>query len=157
LDVKRPTRRSARFDVRAHRKRFGERFGPVDFRWDFISVAEAANAPRLPASSFDGKFPKMRRDRPATMFCQNRRPKRNRFHPEALTGGMQARRFTRLTNAFSKKLANLKGQVALNFARYNSVKIHRTFRCTPAMEAGLTDHLWSIEELLESQIAWRAA
>jgi hypothetical protein len=65
-----------------------------------------------------------------------------------LTLRMQARRFTRLTNAFSKKLENLKAQVALHFAHYNFVRIHQTLRCTPAMAAGLTNRLWSLEELL---------
>jgi hypothetical protein len=61
---------------------------------------------------------------------------------------MQARRFTRLTNAFSKKSANLKAQVALHFAHYNFVRIHQTLRVTPAMAAGITDHLWGIEDLV---------
>ena len=65
-----------------------------------------------------------------------------------LTLRMQARRFTRLTNAFSKKLANLKAQVALHFAHYNFVRIHQTLRVTPAMAAGITDHLWGIEDLV---------
>src|SRR5216683_4136708 len=66
-----------------------------------------------------------------------------------LTVRMQNRRFTRLTNAFSKKLANLKASVALHFAHYNFVRIHRTLRCTPAMAAGVTNRLWSIRELIE--------
>ena len=65
-----------------------------------------------------------------------------------LTMRMQMRRFTRLTNAFSKKLANLKAQVALHFAHYNFVRIHQTLRCTPAMAAGITDRLWSLEDLV---------
>lgn len=65
-----------------------------------------------------------------------------------LTLRMQARRFTRLTNAFSKKLANLRAHVALHFAHYNFVRIHETLRCTPAMAAGLTDRLWDLKELL---------
>jgi len=65
-----------------------------------------------------------------------------------LTIRMQARRFTRLTNAFSKKLENLKAQVALHFAHYNFVRIHQTLRCTPAMAAGITDHLWNMEDLI---------
>jgi hypothetical protein len=58
-----------------------------------------------------------------------------------LTVRMECRRFTRLTNAFSKKLANLKASVALHYAHYNFVRIHRSIRCTPAMEAGLVDQL----------------
>ncbi len=64
-----------------------------------------------------------------------------------LTMRMQMRRFTRLTNGFSKKLANLKAQVALHFAQYNYC-VHRSLRVTPAMEAGLTEHVWSLTELL---------
>jgi len=58
------------------------------------------------------------------------------------------RRFTRLTNAFSKKLDNLKAACALHFAYYNFCRIHQTLRVTPAMEAGLTDHVWTVRELL---------
>ena len=65
-----------------------------------------------------------------------------------LTIRMQARRFTRLTNAFSKELANLKAQVALHFAHYNFVRIHQTLRCTPAMAAGITGRLWGLEDLV---------
>jgi IS1 family transposase len=65
-----------------------------------------------------------------------------------LTMRMQMRRFTRLTNAFSKKLENLKAAVALHFAHYNFVRIHSSLRVTPAMAAGVTDHLWSISELM---------
>jgi hypothetical protein len=58
------------------------------------------------------------------------------------------RRFTRLANAFSKKLENHGHMVALYFMHYNCCRIHKTLRVTPAMEAGLTDHVWSLEELL---------
>ena len=61
---------------------------------------------------------------------------------------MGMRRFTRLTNAFSKKLENHGHMVALYFMHYNFCRIHKTLRVTPAMEAGLTDHVWSIEELI---------
>jgi IS1 family transposase len=65
-----------------------------------------------------------------------------------LTMRMQMRRFTRLTNAFSKKLENLKAALALHFAHYNFVRVHRSLRVTPAIEAGITDHIWSIDDLL---------
>ncbi len=65
-----------------------------------------------------------------------------------LTMRMQIRRFTRLTNAFSKKLENLKAAVALHFAHYNFVRVHKTLRVTPAMEAGITNRIWSISDLL---------
>lgn len=67
-----------------------------------------------------------------------------------LTIRMQLRRFTRLTNAFSKKLDNLKAAVALHFAHYNFVRIHSSLRVTPAMEAGVTDRLWSIRDLISN-------
>ena len=65
-----------------------------------------------------------------------------------LTMRMQIRRLTRLTNAFSKKLENHKAAVALHFAHYNFCRIHGTLRVTPAMEAKITDRVWTIEELL---------
>ena len=55
---------------------------------------------------------------------------------------------TRLCLAFSKKWENLKAALALHFAYYNFCRIHRTLKITPAMEAGLTDHVWSIQELI---------
>jgi IS1 family transposase len=60
------------------------------------------------------------------------------------------RRLTRLTNAFSKKWENLKAMLALYFAYYNFCRIHSSIRCTPAMESGLTGHIWTIRELLAS-------
>ena len=53
-----------------------------------------------------------------------------------------------MTNGFSKKLANLKAAVAVFVVWYNFCRIHQTLRVTPAMEAGLTDHVWSVQELL---------
>jgi len=64
-----------------------------------------------------------------------------------LTIRMQNRRFTRLTNAFLKKIENLAHSVALHFMHYNFGRIHKALRVTPAMEAGLTDHVWSIVEI----------
>ncbi len=64
-----------------------------------------------------------------------------------LTMRMSMRRFTRLTNAFSKNLENHAHQVALYFMHYNYCRIHKSLRVTPAMEAGLTNHVWTIEEL----------
>ncbi len=64
-----------------------------------------------------------------------------------LTMRMSMRRFTRLTNGFSKKIENHAAAVALHFMHYNFARIHKTLRVTPAMEAGLTDHVWSYEEI----------
>jgi len=61
---------------------------------------------------------------------------------------MQMRRFTRLTNAFSKKLENLKAALALHFSHYNFVRIHKTLRIMPAMAARITDHIWEWEDVL---------
>jgi IS1 family transposase len=65
-----------------------------------------------------------------------------------LTVRMSNRRFTRLTNGFSKKLENHRHSVALHYAYYNFCRVHQTLRVTPAMEAKLTDHVWSLEELI---------
>jgi IS1 family transposase len=64
-----------------------------------------------------------------------------------LTMRMSLRRLTRLTNAFSKKVENLGHAVALHFMYYNFARIHQTLRVTPAMEAGISDHVWSLEEI----------
>jgi hypothetical protein len=64
-----------------------------------------------------------------------------------LTMRMSMRRFTRLTNAFSKKIDNLYYSVALHFMHYNFARIHKSLRVTPAMEAGVADHVWSLEEI----------
>lgn len=65
-----------------------------------------------------------------------------------LTMRMHMRRFTRLTNAFSKKVENHCHAVALHFVYYNFVKIHKTLRVTPAMEAGITKKLWEVEDIV---------
>ncbi len=64
-----------------------------------------------------------------------------------LTMRMQMRRFTRLTNGFSKKVDNHKAAIALHYMHYNFGRIHKTLRVTPAMEAGVADHVWSLEEI----------
>ena len=61
---------------------------------------------------------------------------------------MQVRRLTRLTDGHSKKWENHEAALALYFAYYNFCRIHRTLRVTPAMEAGITDHIWTLRELL---------
>jgi hypothetical protein len=57
-------------------------------------------------------------------------------------------RFTRLTNAFSKKAENYAAMVAIHFLYFNFGRIHKTLRVTPAMAAGLADHIWSLEEIV---------
>jgi hypothetical protein len=61
---------------------------------------------------------------------------------------MMSRRFTRLANAFSKPLLHLKAAAALHFAYYNLRRVHASLRVTPAMQAGIADHVWETEELL---------
>jgi IS1 family transposase len=65
-----------------------------------------------------------------------------------LTMRMSMRRFTRLTNGFSKKIENLEAAVALHFTYYNFCRIHQTLRVTPAMAAGVSDHVWEIDEIV---------
>jgi IS1 transposase len=65
-----------------------------------------------------------------------------------LTMRMGIRRFTRLTNAFSKRVENHMHAVALHYMHYNFVRIHKSLRMTPAMAAGVTEHLWEIEDIV---------
>ena len=65
-----------------------------------------------------------------------------------LTMRMSMRRFTRLTNGFSKKVENHEHAVAIHYMYYNFARIHQSLRVTPAMEAGISDHVWSIEEIV---------
>jgi hypothetical protein len=65
-----------------------------------------------------------------------------------LTMRMSMRRFTRLTNGFSKKVENLEAAVALHYMHYNFCRIHQSLRVTPAMEAGVSNHVWSLDEVI---------
>lgn len=65
-----------------------------------------------------------------------------------LTMRMSMRRFTRLSNGFSKKVENLEHAVAIHFMNYNFARIHKTLRVTPAMEAGIAKHVWELEEIV---------
>lgn len=65
-----------------------------------------------------------------------------------LTMRMGMRRFTRLSNGHSKKIQNHEAAIALHFMHYNFCRIHQTLKCTPAMEAGVSNHLWEIEEII---------
>jgi hypothetical protein len=62
---------------------------------------------------------------------------------------MQVRRLTRLTNAFSKRWENHEAALGLYLAYYNFCRVHMTLKTTPAVAAGLTDHVWSVQELLD--------
>jgi hypothetical protein len=61
---------------------------------------------------------------------------------------MGMRRMTRLSNAFSKKWSHLQAAYSLRFAHDNFCRVHKTLRVTPAMEAGIADHIWSIKEMI---------
>jgi IS1 family transposase len=65
-----------------------------------------------------------------------------------LTMRMSNRRFTRLTNGFSKKVENHAYQLAIHYMHYNFCRVHKTLRVTPAMEAGIADHVWTLEEIV---------
>ena len=65
-----------------------------------------------------------------------------------LTMRVQMRRFTRLTNAFSKKIENHEAAIALHYMHYNFARVHQTLRVTPAMEAGISNHVWSLQEIV---------
>ena len=67
---------------------------------------------------------------------------------------MGIRRFTRLTNAFSKKLENHIHALSIYFMHYNFARMHQTLRCTPAMEAKVTDRLWSLEDMVALVDEW---
>lgn len=69
-----------------------------------------------------------------------------------LTVRMQSRRFTRLSNGFSKKLRNHEAAISLYIAHYNLCRVHETIRMTPAMQLGVTDHIWEIGELVEAAL-----
>ncbi len=108
-----------------------------------------------PAQSPEGE----RRYSPSKMLEVTKIPRQGNPNPalistshverQNLTMRMMMRRLTRLTNAFSKKYGNLKAALALHFAHYNFVRIHQTIRCTPAMEAGITKHIWTLKDLLK--------
>jgi len=92
-----------------------------------------------------GTIPSIKDGRPDPRYISTSHIERSN-----LTLRCQLRRFTRLTNAHSRKLDNLKYAVALYMCWYNFCRVHQTLRCTPAMEAGITDHIWSLEELFNA-------
>lgn len=72
----------------------------------------------------------------------------SRVERQNLTMRMSMRRFTRLTNGFSKKVENHEHSIAVHYMFYNFGRIHQTLRVTPAMEAGISDHVWTMEEIV---------
>ena len=85
------------------------------------------------------------------VFCKPDPAKTSTSHLELQNSTMrvQMRRLTRLTNAFSKKWNKLYAMLSLYFVWYNFCRVHQTLRVTPAMEAGVCDHIWTIQELLK--------
>lgn len=77
-------------------------------------------------------------------------------HKAPIEGRMGSRRFTRLTNAFSKKVENHAHSVAIHTMHYNFVRIHQTLRCTPAMAAGVTKTLWELADMVKVLEEWEA-
>jgi transposase-like protein/IS1 family transposase len=77
----------------------------------------------------------------------------SRIERHNLSVRMETRRFTRLTNAFSKKWEKHHAALALYFAYYNFCRMHKTLRCTPAMAAGITKHVWTLKDLLMAATA----
>ena len=86
-----------------------------------------------------------------TRICGNPDPKNistSYVERQNLTMRMSMRRFTRLTNGFSKKVENHAYHLALHYMYYNFCRVHKTLRVTPAMEAGIADHVWTLEEIV---------
>lgn len=126
--------------------------------WSFGADIDFAQIVKVYANNPEGE---KRYSPAACMGCSKQRivgnpdlDKASTSHIERqnLTIRMSMRRMTRLTNAFSKKWNNLKYAYALHFAYYNFCRVHKTLRVTPAMESGITDHVWILRELLEATI-----
>jgi hypothetical protein len=81
--------------------------------------------------------------------CQSR-PSAGTSHVERKNGTLRewCKRLTRLTYAYSKKWENLQAALALHFCHYNFCRVHGSLRVTPAMQAGIADHVWEISDLL---------
>lgn len=92
----------------------------------------------------------VRVDRSVISGRRDRRISTSYVERQNLTLRMQQRRFTRLTNGFSKKVRNHKAAVSLYVAHYNLCRVHETIRMTPAMALGVSDHIWDIGELIET-------
>lgn len=107
-----------------------------------------------------GRNPKEDENRYSPAVCTGIRVDKVQGHPDPkhistsyverqnLTMRMSMRRFTRLTNAFSKKVENLAHAVALHFMYYNFCRVHQTIKTTPAVASGLADHVWTLDEIV---------
>lgn len=117
---------------------------------DFAQLVKQYSAPRTDGPDWFRPSSKVIAAIPTPIAGNPRMSKISTSHIERanLTVRMHLRRFTRLTNGFSKKLANLQATVAVFVAWYNFCRVHQTLRVTPAMEAGIADHVWSIDEIV---------
>jgi IS1 family transposase len=118
-------------------------FAEVDYAMLHKLYAPAADEPRYSPPACIGTRVQVLRGDPDPSHISTSYVER-----QNLTMRMSMRRFTRLTNAFSKKLENHVAAIALHFMYYNFARIHRTLRVTPAMAAGVSNHVWSIEEIV---------
>ncbi len=125
---------------------FGERvdYGQVDKHYAYEPAREAA---RRYSPGFVVSVTKTR------VAGMPKRISTSYIERQNLTLRMQQRRFTRLTNGFSKKLENHVAAVALYVAHYNLCRVHEALRITPAMQLGVTDHIWTIGELVDAALA----
>jgi IS1 family transposase len=115
----------------------------LDFAQLVKTYGNAANEGRYSPGQFQGAEKKTIKGTPDMAHVSTSHVER-----QNLTMRMSIRRFTRLTNGFSKKFEAHQAAVALHFVHYNFCRIHQTLRVTPAMQAGLTDHVWSLAELV---------
>src|SRR3954453_21432831 len=138
-------------DQRSRRNRSGRRGGQLLTRARGSSSGSACPRFVLPAPrSPDGHT--IREDHAIPTGCSSATsimPVTNYVERQNLTIRMSMRRFTRLINASSKEVENLKAAVALRFAHYNFVRVHSTLRMTPAMASGITPSLWTLNKLIE--------
>jgi hypothetical protein len=104
---------------------------------------DTGNEGRYSPGSFRGTEVKVRKGTPDPSQISTSHVERSN-----LTLRMSSRRFTRLTNAFSKKFEAHRRPVALHFVHYNFCRVHQTLKTTPAMAAGLAKHVWSLRELV---------
>ena len=131
-------------------------------RWTFGDTADYGQIIKRVAG--EPPFPAARRYSPGAVVGVNRRvvtgdPGRistSYVERQNLSVRMASRRFTRLTNGFSKKAENHAAAVALYVAHFNLCRVHETIRTTPAMALGITDHVWSIAELIDAALHGRA-
>jgi IS1 family transposase len=126
-------------------------FGPgIDFA-QVVKTYETPHSPEAARRYSPGRI--IREEKmPVTGRPEWSRISTSHIERSNLSFRMSLRRFTRLTNGFSKKLRNLEAAVSLWIAYYNLARVHETLRVTPAMAAGLTDHAWSIGELLDAAL-----